>query len=349
MSDLRPRYLQRRTREARAGISLDRPSGRCLKRRSARGCLALAALALPLALGGCKKDPNAFSLPATANAAPAKASVEEAPNSSATSQPSTAGPGTTKLRAQVMAVKGDFGVLTGNTRPAKSTNLAPQISGLVRQILVQEGDVVQKGQILVQLDRSDMLLHLRQAQAAKATAEAQLAAVRTEWRRLKSLLGVKAIPRGQFDKVDSQLQIATAGLAQASVAIALASSALRKATIRAPFAGVIVRKLTEVGSYATVMPPSPVVQLQQLDPIEVMIQVPEAEMRKVTVKTPVRLRFSALGKTVESTITRVIPSIDLRTRSFVALVSLPNPQHELRPGMFVDVSAGGSAAGGSTR
>ncbi|MFH1130529.1 MAG: efflux RND transporter periplasmic adaptor subunit, partial [Pseudomonadota bacterium] len=80
------------------------------------------------------------------------------------------------------------------------------------------------------------------------------------------------------------------------------------------------------------------IMLEEIDTIEVHIQVPESEMKRVQVGTQVVLRFTAVDKTINAKISRVVPSLDPRTRSFGAIVTLDNPKHELRPGMFVEVT-----------
>lgn len=296
----------------------------------------LMLLAAGQLLGGCKKEKNLVNLPAPPPATPVEAAKKATPaKKSAPGQPLPPAAENSAPIPKTAVASGT--VLNGTTQAARTTQLAPRVSGMVQQVFFKEGDVVQKNALLVQLDRTDFLLQLRMAQAARNTAKAQLEAVKTEWQRLRSLLKAHAIPSGQFDKVDSQFKVAQAGLAQAEVAISAARTALAKTSIRAPFRAVVTRKMTEIGAYATVMPPSPVVMLQEIDPIEVVIQVPEAQLLAVKKGTPVQLTFSAINKRLRARVDRVVPSLDARTRSFGAYVVLKNDKHELKPGMFVEV------------
>ena len=304
----------------------------------------LIVAAMPL---GCAKDRDAIALP-RAEAAPA---VSASKNSPAAASPakssegpkSTAGEGEAAKGAGDTLTSGGGSILTGTTRPSRASNLGPQVSGVLLRVLVKEGDRIRKGQALVHLDQSDFKLRIRQAKAARNTARTQLAAVKIQWKRFHKLLKSKAIPLSDFDKVDAQFKLAQAGVAQAEVAVAMASSALAKTTIRAPFNAVVTRKMLDEGAYATVMPPSPVLRVEELDRLEVHIAVPESEMKRVEQGTPVKLHFRAIQKTVKAKISRVIPSLSPMTRSFSAIVVLQNPKHELRPGMFVEVTMGGRA------
>lgn len=301
----------------------------------------LAALCASLALlaAGCKEDgKKKHQLPATpivpkASAKPTAKPGEVAPGKASASKIDTAA--TDKALRGLAPVAG-AALLNGTTVAARTTQLTPQTSAAVKKVLFKEGDVVDKGQLLVQLDRTDFLLGLRQAQAGRDVAIAGLNAVKVEWKRLRGLVKAKAIPSGQFDKVNSSLKVAQAQLAQAKIGIAAARRALSKTAIRAPFRAVVTKKMTEVGAYAAMMPPTPVVMLEQIDPIEIVIQVPEAQISQVEKGTPVQLTFSAVGKVLRARVDRIVPSLDQRTRAFSAYVRLANPGHKLRPGMFVE-------------
>ncbi|MBW2731129.1 MAG: efflux RND transporter periplasmic adaptor subunit [Deltaproteobacteria bacterium] len=284
---------------------------------------------------GCKKDKDAISLP--------KAGAQSPPtavNAKPAQEPAKAPASTTLNPEDTPQISGQL-ALNGTTKARRVSALAPQVSGRVAKVLVKEGQIVEKGQLLVALDRRDFLLGLRQARAARATGKAQLDAAHVEWKRLSGLLKAGAIPRGTFEKIDSQIKVARAALAQADVAIAGAKNALAKTQIRAPYRAVVTRKMTEEGVYATVMPPSPVVMIEEIDTLEVVIQVPEAEMNEVKVGTSLALNFSAVGKRMTAKIVRIVPSLDPRTRSFRAFIELDNKDHSLRPGMFVEVTEPG--------
>jgi RND family efflux transporter MFP subunit len=291
-------------------------------------------LALALLPVGCTKDSDAIALPRT--------------QGTPTTPAKGAQPATTTAQAPVTpvvnpTVTGGTGIFTGTTRPARASNLAPQVSGMLLKVMVKEGDNVRKGQALVQLEPSDFRLAIRHANAARHTARTQLAAVKIEYQRLQGLLQAKAIPTSQFDKVDAQFKLAQAGVAMAEVAVSRARASMAKTVIRAPYSAVVTRKMLDEGAYATVMPPSPVVRVEELDRLEVHVNVPEGDMKRVQKGTPVTLHFRAVTKTIQAKIDRIVPSLSPQTRSFLAIVLLPNPKHELRPGMYVEVRMGSGA------
>lgn len=304
--------------------------------------LALPAICLLLCTAGCKKEKSTIDLPSTMIAPDDGSKTSTAKRHKA--HPPAAKPDDGVHRKSpaggvATPTASDLGVLNGTTRALKVTTLAPEVSGRITKILVEEGAKVKHKDRLLELDRTDFLLGLRAARAARDTAKAQLNAVEVEWRRLRGLVAAKAIPRGQFERIDAQRAVALAGLAQAKVAIARGRASLAKTTIVAPFNAVVLKKLSEVGAYATVMPPTTLLMLANIDQIDVLVAVPERFMRQVVVGTKLELSFTALELKEVAPVSTVIPAVDPQTRSFTAVVRLANAQHRLRPGMFVEVRA----------
>jgi multidrug efflux pump subunit AcrA (membrane-fusion protein) len=107
--------------------------------------------------------------------------------------------------------------------------------------------------------------------------------------------------------------------------------------VLAPFAGIVVKRHVNEGEYAAMMPPTPVITLEEIDPIDLRIQVPSANMDRVHVGDPVRVRFPANAREVMGKIARIVPANDPRTRSFSAIVELTNSDHSLRSGLYAEV------------
>jgi RND family efflux transporter MFP subunit len=313
--------------------------------------LSVLSISTLFLLSGCQKEKNTVKLPPTlvqpdspnpskrkrAQNKKTRSPAPKAPTDTTSADTTPPKPANAPKAQQTGGV--GFGVLNGTTRAFRTAVLAPQVSGKIIKLDIVDGQRIKKGEKLVVLDRSDFLLGLRAARAARDTAKAQLNAVEVEWRRLKGLVAAKAIPSGQFDKVDAQRNVAITGLAQAKIAIARGQSALAKTVVTAPFNAVVLKKMVEVGSYATVMPPTMLLMIADIDTIEVLVSVPERFMRQVAVGTKLELSFSALDLKKVAAVQRIIPAVDPQTRSFAAVVQLSNPKHRLKPGMFVEVRA----------
>jgi RND family efflux transporter MFP subunit len=286
----------------------------------------LATFVAAIALAGCKGEAKVekIQLP------PAPPSV--------THPPAPTGGAEANAEGGDLATASDGTLrVTGATAPHRMSQVAATGSGLVAALLVREGDVVEKGQVLARLDDGDIRLRLRQAEAQKKLAQVQLSASRRELDRLTKLADDKALPAAQVDQARTAFEAAEAQLALAETTIAMARKAQVDTQIKAPFAGVVVERLTAEGAWVATMPPSPVVALAEITPIDLKIDVPEAHMKSLRVGDKVRARIDAVGEHVEGAITRIVPFVKAGTRSFTVIVELPNADGRIKPGVFAEV------------
>jgi RND family efflux transporter MFP subunit len=238
--------------------------------------------------------------------------------------------------------------LSGQTEAHRRSTLTPKVSSTVTRVLVRDGDIVKNGQALVVLDTQDFALRTQQAEAGLAAAKVQLDAAKLDWNRTKALFDEKAVPQAQLDMVDARLKGAQAGVAQAQTAVAMGRKALRDATIHAPFNGLIVKRMVNEGEYASVMPATPLVIIEEVDPLDLRVQIPSTQLSNAKAGDTVKVRFPATGQTLEARLTRVVAALDPRTRTFSAVAELPNKDHALRSGLYAEVTFGGSRAEADT-
>ncbi len=223
---------------------------------------------------------------------------------------------------------------TGRSEAHRQSVLTPRMPGVITEMLVRDGDVVEVGQTLVVFDTSDFTMHVRAAKAGLRVANAQKSALKTEWKRLKDLAEGGAIPESQFEQIDGQLGVATAGIGQAKMGVTMAQKALKDATVVAPYRGVVISKMASEGEYAAAMPPKRLVMLQEIDPLDVRIGIPEASLNAASLGDCLEVTFPAVDVVRTAPITQVIPAINPMTRTFSVVVSLSNPDHALPPGLF---------------
>jgi membrane fusion protein, multidrug efflux system len=228
--------------------------------------------------------------------------------------------------------------LSGTTEAHRKSTLTPKVSSAVTRVHVREGDTVKVNQPLVTLDTRDFQLRTQQAEAARDGAKVQLDAAKLDWTRIKSLLAEKAVPQAQFDALDARYKGAVAGLAAAETAVAMGRKALHDSVVRAPFDGLIIKRMVNEGEYASVMPATPLVTLEEVNPIDLRIQIPASDMGKVQIGDPVHVRLAATGQELDLRLTRVVSASDPRTRTFTAIVEIPNPDFALRSGLYAEVT-----------
>ena len=232
--------------------------------------------------------------------------------------------------------------LSGQTEAHRRSTLTPKVSSIVTRVHVRDGDIVKNGQALVTLDTQDFSLRTQQAEAALQAAKVQVDSARLDWDRTKALLGDKAVPQAQFDMADARYKGAQAGVLQAETAVAMGRKALRDATIHAPFNGIIVKRLVNEGEYASVMPATPLVIIEEVDPLDLRIQIPSTDLTKVKIGDFIHARFPATNQELDARLTRVVAAMDPHTRTFAAIAELPNKDHAMRSGLYAEITLGGS-------
>jgi len=219
----------------------------------------------------------------------------------------------------------------GTLRAKESVALASEIGGRVEKILFEEGQRVEAGTVLFQLDTSSLTALLQSASAAHELA-------RSTFERTQSLTnrGISAT---------QTLDEAQANLHSTEAALALARAQLDQAAIRAPFTGVIGLRSVSVGAYVTTGA-SNLARLDQIDPLVAEFTLPEVALVDVSVGQAVSITTDALpNQSSAGSVYAIEPSIDEVGRSIRLRALIKNPDLKLRPGLFarVEVTAGNKA------
>lgn len=294
----------------------------------------VAASFVLTALGACQKQEQPALPPATGQGAPAPTpipSLAELAKNAPVVQDSVA------LRAG-----------TGSLRPIREAALGPKQTGVLSVIAVEEGDRVKKGQLLFRQDSAQAQLNMEQARAAVSAAKLQLAQAALDLDRTKTLRERGSIPQDALDQSKTRVDALTNAVEQAGTALALAQKYANDLAVTSPIDGVVASKLMNVGETATLMPPSVVLLIQEVDTLELRARLPETALRTVHVGHQLRVTFPAIGESREATIKRIAPTIDARTRTIEIIAELPNADGRLKAGMMAEVAYGAAEAAAPT-
>lgn len=215
----------------------------------------------------------------------------------------------------------------GVVEEEESAALAFILAGTVTGINMQEGQTVSKGQTLATLD-------MQSAEAAKQAAEAALRQAQDAHIRLKQLHDAGSLPDIKFVEVESKLT-------QAKSSFELARKNVEDCTLRAPFTGIVGKKLTTVGT--TVVPGQPVAMLLKTERVKVKISVPEQEIANIRTSDATSITIAALGGRVFTGghIEKGIVGNTL-THTYDVRITLSNNAGELLPGMVCNVTLCGN-------
>lgn len=240
-------------------------------------------------------------------------------------------------QAETAPVAPTEGKTTGTLFPHAEAQLAPNMSGIISRIAVKEGDRVKKGQVLFQLDTRDAILRRNAARTGLDAAKANLKATQVEFDRTKALFAENAVNRAQWEQMQARLEAAQIGVAQAEAGLAMAEKAISDAMVRSPIDGVVSAKLKNEGEMATMMPPTVVLLVQEMETLDLRFRLPEKALATVKAGGGVKARFQAIGVSRDAKIVRIQPTVDARTRTIEVVAELENHDLTLKPGLLAEV------------
>lgn len=213
--------------------------------------------------------------------------------------------------------------MTGSLASFNGITVKAEAAGRITHIYFSSGQMVKKGDLIIEIFPDIIKAQLKQA-------EAQLALSKTNYKRFAELLKKGFVTQAEFDS-------ATATLESNQAIVDQFKAQLSQTLIKAPFSGKIGLKLISLGDYVNIG--QNIVQLEALDPIEVDFSVPEIYMSQIKVGTKVSLKISAYPKeTFDGAIYAINASVDASTRTLDVRASIPNPDSKLLPGTFAEVS-----------
>ncbi len=206
---------------------------------------------------------------------------------------------------------------TSSLEPNKKTFIAPSMAVRIEDILVEVGDKVKEGQILVQMDKNQF----NQSQLQMKNAEINLA-------RMQAVYEVGGMAKQNLDELETSI-----GVMEESI-----QNLEKNLQLRAPFSGVVTGRYNEVGDLFAMSPNKDggvgVLQIMQTNPLKAIVAVQEQYLPMVKEGMKVEIKADVYPEqTFAGTVALVYPSIDPATRTFNVEVRVPNGDSTLKPGM----------------
>lgn len=224
--------------------------------------------------------------------------------------------------------------LASNLVSAKEGNISAEVAGMVAKFLVEEGDQVTAGQIMVLLRDGPAKWRLAEASANLKSAEAELELQQLEQARLQKLLTTQAISQEMVDQAIAQTHQAQAMVAAARATVELFEDQLANHSIKAPFDGVVTEKLVEEGSWLSIG--DAVVNLASVHNLRVEVAVPQKYFPMIGQNARLSLTSDISDQPEQLDITRIVPYAD-SSRNFQLRANLNNERGNWLPGMSVSV------------
>ncbi len=210
---------------------------------------------------------------------------------------------------------------TGQIESVQAIELRPDVEGRITAILIDEGRLVGRGTPMFKIDDAEL-----RAQIARLQADRDLAGQALT--RTKQLLEQNASTTSELERAE-----ATARGSQAQ--LDLLNLRLSRSTVRAPFSGVVGRRMVSLGDYVTNA--TRLATLQTFNPQRAVFQVPERYAERLALKQRVQFHVASLpGREFTGIVDFVDPVIQLPARTISVKAAVANPKRELQAGMFIE-------------
>jgi RND family efflux transporter MFP subunit len=236
---------------------------------------------------------------------------------------------------------------TGYLVARRQSVVSSKIQGRISELKVEEGSVVTAGEVLATLDNQDALAAITKASADIAYAKADLAEAQRQERLQEGLFKDKVVSQDALDASKSKVNLAEAAIQQDEASLQVQQAYLDFTTVRAPFAGIVVKKMTEAGESVAPIPPGvnistssgAIVAIADMNSLEAEVDVTESNVGQLQPSQPAEIQVQAIpGHTYKGVLRQVIPTADRTKATVTVKVSIVDKDKLLRPEMSCNVT-----------
>lgn len=204
---------------------------------------------------------------------------------------------------------------TATVQAEIKNSIAPSSPGRIREILVEVGQKVVKGQKLVQMDVANL-----------SNSETQIENLKRMYKRTQELFSVGGASQQELD--NSKLQL--------DLALTNKKNLTENTFLLSPISGIVTARNYDNGDMYSAQ--QPVLTVMQINPVKLLINISESYYSQVKIGMPIDINLDVFqGEHFEGKISLIYPTIDERSRTFAAEIKLNNNNNKLRPGMFARV------------
>ena len=220
--------------------------------------------------------------------------------------------------------------------------VSAKIQGRLAELKVEEGSRVRDGEVIARLESADYEAQVEVARAQVQHAEADLAEQQRQQRLTEKLTQAHVDSQDQLDAAISRVRLAEAALSQSRANLTLCDANYQNTLIRAPFAGVVVKKMAEVGESVAPIPPGvnistssgAIVALADMATLEVEVDVSESNVAKLQPDQPAEVSVEAFpDRNYRAVLRQIIPTADRTKATVTVKVTILDKDKDLKPEM----------------
>ncbi|QKF82273.1 efflux RND transporter periplasmic adaptor subunit [Halarcobacter ebronensis] len=222
--------------------------------------------------------------------------------------------------------------LSGTVISDNEKIISSRYMGFIKKVYVHEGDFVKKGQLLYEIDSSNIDSNKQEALLNLQIQENNLNNVKTNYERYKRLYEKDLVPKYDLEQLELKLKNIENMISIAKAKLKEVNFQYKYLKITAPNNGLIIKKSIKSGEMA--MPTSPAIILSDLDSLKIKTEINESNLGKIKIGQEVNILIESIGLKTKGKIESIIPNIQNMTHSFSVKISFDKMNKKLYPGMY---------------
>ena len=222
--------------------------------------------------------------------------------------------------------------LSGTVISDNEKIISSRYMGFIKQVYVNEGDFVKRGQLLYEIDSSNIDSSKQEALLNLQIQKNNLNNVKRNYERYQRLYEKDLVPKYDLEQLELKLKNIENLIAIAKAKLKEVNLQYRYLKITAPNDGLIIKKSIKSGEMA--MPSSPAIILSDLDSLKIKTEINESNLGKIKIGQKVHITIESIGLQAEGKIESIIPNIENMTHSFAVKISFDKGDKKLYPGMY---------------
>ncbi|OHB38369.1 MAG: hypothetical protein A2060_03995 [Planctomycetes bacterium GWA2_50_13] len=227
---------------------------------------------------------------------------------------------------------------TGSLYAETDVDVRSEVDGIVSKIFFEEGDEVEKGNLLITLDDKEYRYKKLENEGKVKKAEADLDLAKKTLTRMTQLYKEGVISGQDYDIAVSDVEVKEASLETVHATLSFSVKELEDTRILAPISGIVSKKFVDVGEYVT-EGSTDMLNIVDVNPVKLEFTVPAKYFSYVKTDEEVSVSIEAYpDEEFSGTIYYINPKIPIETRRFQCYARIPNPDRKLSPGFFVLVT-----------
>lgn len=227
---------------------------------------------------------------------------------------------------------------TGSVEGEHRITLSTKLTGRITRLEVENGDPVERGQVLIRIKNDNILAQQEQVEANLSQAMAGLKNTKTNYERIKALYADSSATQKELDDIETRLRVAESSVQALKSKLAEIEDLMDYAVIESPINGYVVEKQKQVGDLAS--PGRPILTVEEVNDLKVTVTVPESQILFFSAGDTVNVSVEAAGARFPGTVTSVNQSGEAMSRQFEVKVAIPQSiasNGNIKPGMFSEV------------